>query len=274
MAPDRRTVLRWGALTLGALIVGCDPDRATPTPEPRAGGSTPPRTPTTTPAASPSDTPRPSGAASDSTPGTPSPSEAGTALAVLCREAWGAREARGGAEAHTIRQVTVHHSAVPLTDAAGMPQRLRGHQAFHMRDKGWPDIAYHYAIGRLGEIYELRDPAVAGDTATDYDPSGHLLVLVEGDFDRQEPTDAQVGSLALVVAAGIAEHGLDGDLDALVTGHRDHASTTCPGSALQRRLGDVRREIARHLDAGAPKLSPLCGAPAEAEIERIESGEA
>ena len=36
------------------------------------------------------------------------------------------------------------------------------------------DIAYHIGVDRDGNLYELRDTAIAGDTDTKYDPTGHF----------------------------------------------------------------------------------------------------
>ena len=62
--------------------------------------------------------------------------------------------------------MTIHHSAVALPDNREIIARLQQHQRFHQDDKGWVDIAYHVAVDRDGNIFELRDTAIAGDTAT------------------------------------------------------------------------------------------------------------
>ncbi len=65
-----------------------------------------------------------------------------------------------------------------------------------------------------------------GDTATDYDPTGHLLVCCEGDFDRQPLPDPQRHSLEAMLAWGVSTYGLTVDT---MAGHGDYASTNCPG---------------------------------------------
>jgi hypothetical protein len=59
--------------------------------------------------------------------------------------------------------------------------------------------------------------------------------VVEGSFDSEEPTDAQLESLARMVAWGAMQ--FDVDL-ATVGGHRDHAATTCPGDNLYETIAD------------------------------------
>lgn len=172
---------------------------------------------------------------------------------------------------HRVRRVMLHHSAVRLDDPTAIVARLRQHQTFHVDERGWPDIAYHVAVGPDGHVFELRDLAFAGDTATTYEPAGSALVLVEGDFDRQDPTDAQIEVAARVTAALLAASGVTGDLADVVTSHRDHAATSCPGDRLYARLPEVRQRVDALLADGAPQLAPVCGAEAEAIVDAIGS---
>src|SRR5271165_4915183 len=129
----------------------------------------------------------------------PSPATSASAL-LLCRDAWGARPARPGGRSHTITRMTLHHEAVVLGDNRNAPERLRQDQRYHQDQKGWVDIAYHVGVDRNGNIYELRTPQIAGDTATDYDTTGHFLVLCEGDFDQEVVSEAQLHAAALAFA--------------------------------------------------------------------------
>ena len=75
--------------------------------------------------------------------------------------------------------MTLHHEAVVLGDNRNAPERLRKDQRYHQDQHGWIDIAYHVGVDRNGNLYELRSTEIAGDTATDYDTTGHFLVLCE-----------------------------------------------------------------------------------------------
>ena len=46
----------------------------------------------------------------------------------------------------------------------------------------------HLVIGVDGTLYEGRDPAYRGDTGTSYDTTGHFLVVLEGNFEVERPT--------------------------------------------------------------------------------------
>jgi hypothetical protein len=192
-----------------------------------------------------------------------------TSGAILCRSAWGARAALPGGRPHTVTRMTIHHSAVPLPDNREIIARLQQHQRFHQDDRGWVDIAYHAAVDRDGNIFQLRDTAIAGDTATDYDTTGHFLVLCEGNFDDETVSEAQLDGAALVCAWATRRFGIG--VDTLAT-HREVASgTDCPGSSLQARVdsGDLQQRIAGLIDSGF-ELQPVCGQLADQRVAGIE----
>jgi len=200
-----------------------------------------------------------------------SPRLAGAASALLiCRDAWGARPARPGGKRHTVTRMTLHHEAVVLGSNRNAPERLRKDQQYHL-DKGWIDIAYHVAVDRNGNLYELRSTELAGDTATDYDTTGHFLVLCEGDFDQEAVSEAQLHGTALAFAWAAQNFHLKTDT---LAGHRDFAQTSCPGKNLYAHLssGDLRHRIDDLIAAGGVNLERFCGPDAVARVAAIEAG--
>jgi hypothetical protein len=172
-------------------------------------------------------------------------------VAVIPRDAWGAEPVSGALEPHDIQHITIHHAGT-TTGTVG-PAQFRVWQAWH-QFLGWPDVAYHYIIGRDGLVYEGRDHKAAGDTATEYDPTGHLLLVVEGDFDADVPTAAQIETLARLVAWGSQTFAVPLDE---ATGHRDHAATTCPGDSLYALIhdGTLRARAAALIAAGGVSVT-------------------
>ena len=149
-------------------------------------------------------------------------------IALEPRRAWTER----GADVdllveHRVDQITIHHAG-SLSSQTG-PPRFRSWQSWHMDGLGWGDIAYHFIVGKDGRVYRARDDGFQGDTATAYDPTGHLLVVVEGHFDHEEPSDEQLTGLTRLVAWASEHYDVAPES---VTGHRDHAGTTCPGANL------------------------------------------
>ncbi|WIM88025.1 N-acetylmuramoyl-L-alanine amidase [Candidatus Mycobacterium wuenschmannii] len=192
------------------------------------------------------------------------------AATLLCREAWGALPARPGGKRHTITRMTLHHEAVVLGDNRHAPERLRKDQRYHL-DKGWIDIAYHLAVDRRGNLYELRSTELVGDTATDYDTTGHFLVLCEGDFDRESVPEEQLHGAALAFAWAAQNFHVKTDT---LAGHRDFAQTSCPGANLYAHLssGDLKRRIDALLAGGGVNLERICGPDAIARVAAIEAG--
>ena len=160
---------------------------------------------------------------------------------------------------------------VVLEENTLAPARLRQHQRFH-QSRGWPDLAYHFMIDAAGNVYEGRPVEAVGDTGTEYDPTGHLLICCEGNFDEQELPPAQYGALIRMVAWGVAEYGVD---PASVQGHRDVAATSCPGDRLYGPISDGT--LAGAVTAVLPEdrtLTVICGEDAfdrVAGIERVEA---
>ena len=269
--PDRRRILRLaalGAATLsgGAYLLvdrlrGNDPgarvastDRDTTT-APRR--STP--TQTDAPASQPEVT-------NTEPPTTATTVEASEAV-MLCREAWGAAPPTRSVPPHEITGLMVHHTAVVLDDNRKSPDRIRGHQRYH-QSHDFADIAYHVFIDANGNVYEGRDPAVPGETFTDYDPTGWFLVVCEGNFDEQPLPQPQRDALARVLAWASARYGVTAEA---IASHRQHAHTRCPGDAIHALVVDGT--IARLTrDAGRVDLQEICGPEADERIAAIRSG--
>ncbi len=149
---------------------------------------------------------------------------------------------------HRITHVTLHHTgdAQPLRPGDDPVRRLRGLQSWGARDRNWWDLPYHFLMDLEGKIYEGRDYHYMGETNTTYNPGGHFLISIIGNYERQEPTQAQVGAIADLMAWAFEEFDLP--LDRL-GGHYNYASTTCPGKHLRKYLedGTLRRMIEERL---------------------------
>ncbi len=193
-----------------------------------------------------------------------------SAVGVICKDAWDAAPVGAAFQPHSIERLTVHHTAATLSTNTLAPRRIRGHQAHH-RAAGWPDLAYHFVVDARGHVYEGRPVAFRGDTFTSYDPSGHFLVSCEGDFDRHGLPAAQLAGLVDVLAWASAEFGAG---VGTIGGHRDYASTSCPGAALYPLIADgaLAGMVADRLAAGGAALVPVCGERGEALVAAIETG--
>jgi hypothetical protein len=150
---------------------------------------------------------------------------------------------------HRIAHVTLHHtgSPEPLRPDEDPREKLRGLQSWGARDRNWWDVPYHYLIDLEGRIYEGRDWRYVGETNTTYDPEGHFLISVIGNYERQEATPAQVEAIADLMAWALARFDLPVDR---IGGHYNYAQTGCPGKQLRKYLedGTFRRMVLARLD--------------------------
>lgn len=162
-------------------------------------------------------------------------------------------EIAGGAEMRLripqrITHVTLHHTGSEILRPRDNPvEKLRQLQSWGASDRNWWDVPYHYLIDLNGRIYEGRDWHYVGETNTTYDPNGHLLITVIGNYARQEPTPAQLTAIADLMAWALKEFDLPLDR---IGGHYNYApETDCPGRYLRRYLedGTLRRMVAARL---------------------------
>ena len=136
-----------------------------------------------------------------------------------------------------ITSITLHHegSPEPLRPSDDPVAKLRGLQSWGERDRNWWDVPYHFLIDLDGRIYEGRDWHYMGETNTTYDPSGHLLISILGNYNRQEPTQKQLDAIADLMAWTTKEFHVP--LDS-IRGHYQYAQTDCPGKNLRKYLED------------------------------------
>jgi hypothetical protein len=167
---------------------------------------------------------------------------------LLSRMDWGAEPVGDGCVPHEIVQLSVHHTASLTHQESDSASRIRGYQRFHQQ-QGWMDLAYHFVIDREGLAYKGRPLGCRGDTFTGYDPSGHFLVVLDGNFEEQEPTDAQLETLVQILAWGAQEYELN---PVEIRGHRDHAATLCPGEQLYARIesGELNQRVMDVIQSG------------------------
>lgn len=184
--------------------------------------------------------------AQDSTPLPPG-------VVVVSRADWGGPPPVLPMIPQVPRALTVHHTAGTQRPDRPAAETLQALYDFSVSadtlgdgrpKRPWADVPYHFYIAPDGSILEARDVAFEGDTNTRYDLSGHVLVVVEGNFEEETPTDAQVASLLALSEALAAQWGFGPEA---VGGHADRApgQTVCPGDALEARLGDVRMAVRR-----------------------------
>lgn len=176
-----------------------------------------------------------------------------TAFELVTRSDWGAKEPLFRLISHAPERITIHHTAVRKKPGRTVAEKLRSLQEFSQSTakladgrtkKAWADVPYHFYIGVSGQIGEGREVGCVGDTNTNYDPTGHIAVVVEGNFEAEELNVAQRDALAELLVMMSVRY----DIPTTKIGHHKmHASTLCPGTNLANELPAIIRSIGEWL---------------------------
>ncbi len=164
---------------------------------------------------------------------------------IISRKSWNAKEPIGKGKEHQINLITIHHTASLQNKKLSIEKKMQNLQNFSQSESKlasgklkpvWFDIPYHYYIAFDGKIAEGREIKFAGDTNTDYDPTGHALIVLEGNFETEEVSNEQQKSLQELVIWLASKYNVSADK---IKGHNDLAKTACPGKNLKKLLPNL-----------------------------------
>jgi len=168
-------------------------------------------------------------------------------LKVIKRSEWGWQPLTEKKEEAKITKITIHHGGVEFTKDKDPKEALRTLQKWSREEKGWIDIPYHFMIDLDGNIYEARPINYPGDTNTEYDPTGHALVEVMGNYEIQTLSEEQLNSLIGLIAFLAKEFNVP--VSEIKT-HRDYSKmTVCPGKNIYKYFQDstIVKEVEKRL---------------------------
>lgn len=157
-------------------------------------------------------------------------------LTILPRSTWNAAPPKPFAT-HVPVRITIHHEGTVFdpTKESGA-EHIKKVQTWGMSEaRNWADIPYHFLIDFDGNVYEGRNPFTTGETNTEYDPSGHLLISLLGNFEVQEVPKKQLNALYNLTAYCCTRYNID---PSTIKAHRDYAKTDCPGKNLYPVIRD------------------------------------
>lgn len=156
-------------------------------------------------------------------------------LKVIKRNDWGWIPFDRSVPQHQINKITIHHGGEYFAEDKDMISYLRNLQSWSRREKKWADNPYHFMIDLKGKIYEARPVNIPGDTNTDYDVNGHVLICVVGNYEEQKINREQLNSLSKLTA--FLKQRFNVDLKDIRT-HKDYTETLCPGKDLYKYFED------------------------------------
>jgi hypothetical protein len=140
-----------------------------------------------------------------------------------------------------IHRLTVHHEGAPdpvwFTDAQQTAQRLDKIRRAHLQRMNAGDIGYHLVIDRAGRLWSGRPLKYQGAHVKDHNER-NLGIMVLGNFELQEPTEAQLNTLTASLAGLMRRFNLGTER---VHTHRELMPTVCPGKRLQPKIVALRR---------------------------------
>lgn len=155
---------------------------------------------------------------------------------VIKRVDWGWLPLEKGKEEAEIKKITIHHGGVEFTAEEDPVEAIRNLQKWSRAEKEWIDIPYHFMIDLDGNIYETRPINYPGDTNTEYDPTGHALIEIMGNYEIQKFKAVQIKSLVEIIAFLAKEFNVP--LTEIKT-HKDYSElTACPGKGVYKYFQD------------------------------------
>ena len=162
---------------------------------------------------------------------------------IFPRKEWGAEPPDfARMKRHKIRFITLHHSGIHYEGEIPPSEHIKKLQEFSFKEKNWPDIPYHFKIDLEGNCWEGRDIAFCGETNTEYDPTGHALICLMGNYEEQIVSPQQLDAIVHLCAWLCATYNVS---PALIKGHKDYTKTLCPGNDFYRYIADgtIRRRV-------------------------------
>ena len=167
---------------------------------------------------------------------------------IITKEQWGGIKHFAEMPEHTISKITIHHGGVKLSPEKDPMEYMRNLQKFSMEEKKWMDIPYHFSIDLQGKIYEARPLRYPGDTNTEYDPTGHALISVAGNYEIQKISEKQLYALVKLTAWLADKYKVPVEA---IAGHKDYSKmTVCPGKDLYKYLedGTIQKRVRKILN--------------------------
>lgn len=125
-----------------------------------------------------------------------------------------------------IQEIVIHHTA---TDSVATSIESIAHYHVspnnHICDDGCPGISYHFMINHKGEIYQTNQLETISYQCGGCNTTTIGVCLI-GNFDNEIPT--QKALTATHETIRYINQRLGRNL--IVSGHRDHKTTSCPGT--------------------------------------------
>ncbi|MCW2750364.1 MAG: hypothetical protein JWR83_1474 [Aeromicrobium sp.] len=164
----------------------------------------------------------------------------------------------------TLKGVLLHHTAGSNSYSKSQSASIvRAIQAYHMKGRGWCDIAYNFLVDKYGQIFKGRDGdsnravrgSHAGNSAVNEETMGVSLL---GNLDKVKPSTAMKNATVKLMGWRMGttylpakgSYHLGGKVLNRIAGHRNVVPTACPGKygyAWLSANGGLRDRVAKYI---------------------------
>lgn len=155
----------------------------------------------------------------------------------------------------TVKQICIHKSGWECHKHKWEDKKdwtIEGMKEFHMKVRKFSDIAYHYIIQRDGTLVVGRDIKYMPASATGHNKEVAAICLI-GEFTVEEPSDAQINTLKILLLKLCKEYNIDTDMHHIFC-HCDYrdppGNRYCPGKNLHRRVPELCNWVREALKKG------------------------
>uniref|UniRef100_A0A3P9IF44 Peptidoglycan-recognition protein SC2-like n=1 Tax=Oryzias latipes TaxID=8090 RepID=A0A3P9IF44_ORYLA len=158
---------------------------------------------------------------------------------IVSRLQWGAaapkqKEALKG----SAQRVVIHHTALQnCRGLADSKEHLVSIQSMHMNQRGFDDIGYNFLVGGDGTVFEGRGWGVMGAHTKGHNHDS-LGIAFMGNFNSDKLSEEGLLSVKRLLLFGVSQSYIHPKF--VLCGHRDLASTQCPGDNLYAALTHLR----------------------------------
>ncbi len=184
-----------------------------------------------------------------------------------------------------VKLLVVHHAALVVKDdPRPAVERVRALYKYHALTKGWGDVGYNFLIDENGKVYEgrLGGKYVVGGHAY-CNNVGSIGIVLMGNFEIEQPSDAQVRGLQHLLSTLANEYHIDTKksvqfhgkkFDAPIVRHRDLLSTLCPGYYVAEAFGQIVKNVQNGKPDGSVTFPRTTQSSASAPSTNLNSPDA
>lgn len=131
-----------------------------------------------------------------------------------------------------LKKIILHCTATP----EGKHFDVATIRRWHVKDRGWKDIGYHYVIYIDGSVHEGRPVAQAGAHTSGHNADSIGITYVGGCDAKMKAKDtlneAQEAAMVSLIKALRDEHG-----KMSLHGHNEFAAKACPSFKVKDKFG-------------------------------------